>query len=246
MLVGSLTIPRKKRNVLRLCQSRAKNPDMRYLSHQQARHFYDRFGNKQDTQSFYEDKAIDVLIQHADFPHAQHVLEFGCGTGRLAQRLLAENLPATAMYQGLDISATMVQLATQRLQAFASRARVNQTQGEMRLAFPEQTFDRFVSAYVLDLLPGEEIRELLGEAHRVLNESGILAIVSLSQGDTLVTKIVTRLWRSIHRINPKWVGGCRPVELTEFIDDSLWKLRHHEKVTQFGVTSEVIVADKTG
>jgi ubiquinone/menaquinone biosynthesis C-methylase UbiE len=217
---------------------------MRYLTHQQARHFYDHFGIKQDTQSFYEDKAIDVLIQDADFPHAQYVLEFGCGTGRLAQRLLAENLPATAIYQGLDISTTMVQLATQRLQAFASRARVNQTQGEMHLAFPEQTFDRFVSAYVLDLLPGKEIRELLGEAYRVLNDSGILAVVSLSQGETIIGKGVTGLWRLIHRINPKLVGGCRPVELDDFIDNRLWKVTHHEKVSQFGVTSEVIIADK--
>lgn len=217
---------------------------MRYLTHQQARHFYDRFGTKQDTQSFYEDKAIDVLIQHADFPHALKVLEFGCGTGRLARRLFEESLPATAEYQGLDISTTMVQLATQRLQAYASRAQIRQTQGEMHLAFPDLAFDRFVSAYVLDLLPGEEIRELFSEAHRVLNSSGILAVVSLSQGETIVSKGVTGLWRTIHRINPEWVGGCRPVELGDFINHNQWKVTHHEKISQFGITSDVLVADK--
>ncbi len=217
---------------------------MRYLNHQQARRFYDRFGAKQDTQSFYEDKAINALIQHADFQHAQAMLEFGCGTGRLAERLLTNCLPASATYQGLDISSTMVELSTKRLQTFASRARVSQTQGEILLPFAEQVFDRFVSAYVLDLLPGEEISDLLSEAHRVLNNTGILALASLSHGETVFSKGVTGVWRTIHRINPKWVGGCRPVELREFIRDDLWSIRHHEKISQFGITSEVLVAEK--
>lgn len=217
---------------------------MRYLTHQQARRFYDHFGAKQDAQSFYEDKAINALIEHADFQHAQRLLEFGCGTGRFAERLLAKCLPETATYQGLDISSTMVELATQRLQAFASRARVNQTQGEIRLPFADQAFDRFVSAYVMDLLPEEEIHELLSEAHRVLDRRGLLALASLSQGKTVFSKGVTGVWRTIHRINPTWVGGCRPVELREFIRDDRWKVTQHEKISQFGITSEVIVAEK--
>jgi ubiquinone/menaquinone biosynthesis C-methylase UbiE len=214
------------------------------LTHQQARRFYDHFGAKQDAQSFYEDKSLNALIQHADFQHAHRLLEFGCGTGRLAERLFTNYLPATATYQGLDISSTMVELATQRLQAFASRAQVNQTQGELSLPFAGQAFDRFVSAYVLDLLPGAEIRELLSEAHRVLNNNGILALASLSHGKTVFSKGVTGVWRTIHHINPKWVGGCRPVELSDFISGDQWKVTHHEKISQFGITSEVLVAEK--
>jgi ubiquinone/menaquinone biosynthesis C-methylase UbiE len=217
---------------------------MRNLTHQQAQSFYDRFGAKQDAQSFYEDKAVNTLIQHADFEHAHTVLEFGCGTGRLAQRLLANNLPANATYRGLDISTTMVNLATERLQAYPARAQVSQTQGEIHLPFAENVFDRFVSAYVLDLLPEEEIRELLSEAHRVLNRSGILALASLSYGKTAFSKGVTGVWRTIHRINPKWVGGCRPVKLSDFIRDDCWSLLHHEIISQFGITSEVVVAEK--
>ena len=217
---------------------------MRYLSHQQARHFYDHFGAKQDAQSFYEDKAVSTLIQHADFQHAQSVLEFGCGTGRLAERLLSNRLSASATYQGLDISTTMVELATQRLQEFASRARVSQTQGETSLPFANSAFDRFVSAYVLDLLPVEEIHQLFNEAHRVLCSNGVLALAGLSHGKTVISKGVTGVWRAIHRINPKWVGGCRPLELGDFIRAESWHVTHQEKISQFGITSEVLVAEK--
>jgi hypothetical protein len=64
----------------------------------QARAFYDRFGRKQDWQSFYEDAATKRLIAHAEFGQAHRVFEFGCGTGRFAQHLLSEVIPAQCSY----------------------------------------------------------------------------------------------------------------------------------------------------
>ena len=66
------------------------------FTHAEAKKFYDAWGTKQDTQSFYEDPAIDELIRVADFEHVQSLFELGCGTGRLAKRLLTEKLSATA------------------------------------------------------------------------------------------------------------------------------------------------------
>jgi hypothetical protein len=68
-----------------------------------ARRFYDRFGSRQDTQGFYENPALDDLVKYADFEHARSVLEFGCGTGFFARRLLETDLPVKAHYLGLDI-----------------------------------------------------------------------------------------------------------------------------------------------
>lgn len=56
-----------------------------YFSSEDARRFYDRFGAKQDGQGFYENAALNVLIQHGGFSDAQSVLEIGCGT-RLPSR----------------------------------------------------------------------------------------------------------------------------------------------------------------
>ncbi len=61
---------------------------------------YDRFGGWLDTQAFYKDPAIDELFSHADFERARFVYELGCGTGRLAERILASN--DHVIYQGVD------------------------------------------------------------------------------------------------------------------------------------------------
>ena len=68
-----------------------KDPSL--LTLQQTREFYNQFGAKQDSQSFYERPAIDELIAHSNFSEAHSVFEFGCGTGRFADELLSGPLP---------------------------------------------------------------------------------------------------------------------------------------------------------
>jgi len=213
------------------------------LSHEQARKFYDRFGSGQDRQGFYEDAAVADLIAHAGLPRAGSVIEFGCGTGRFAEILLARHLPSDARYLGLDISATMTALATERLAKFDARARVLQTDGTMRLNAPSASFDRFFSAYVLDLLAEDDIRSLIDEAYRVLAPGGLLGLISLTHGFTAPSRFIARVWTAIHRVRPMLVGGCRPLSLESFVKGS-WDIRHVHRVTGFGVPSEVLLAEK--
>ena len=124
-----------------------------------ARRFYDRFGTRQDTQGFYENPALDDLMKHADFEHSGSVLEFGCGTRSFARRLFEAALPADARYLGLDISLTMIGLATKKLEPWQDRADVQQADGTPILRVPDASFDRFVATYVFDLLdPGFSVR----------------------------------------------------------------------------------------
>ena len=81
----------------------------------QARVVYDRIGRFHDWQ-FYEDRAMAQLLADRAPQTAHAVFEFGCGTGRLAARML-ELLPPTARYLGVDVSPAMVALATHRLAA---------------------------------------------------------------------------------------------------------------------------------
>jgi ubiquinone/menaquinone biosynthesis C-methylase UbiE len=214
------------------------------LSHQQAKTFYDHFGKKQDWQSFYEDVATQALIRNGEFNKASTVLEFGCGTGRFAEGLLKQHLRASAMYVGIDISDTMVALATERLTRFGPRAAVYLTDGSPHLDFGTATFDRFVSNYVLDLLTLEDIRVVLQEAWRLLSEEGLLGLTSLTYGFTPMSGIVVRIWRTIHTIRPMLVGGCRPISLLELVTGPMWRIRYHDKFSNYGVPSEVLVAEK--
>jgi ubiquinone/menaquinone biosynthesis C-methylase UbiE len=213
------------------------------LSRQQAKAFYDRFGKKQDWQSFYEDRAVEAMIRHGAFSRAGAVFEFGCGTGRFAETLLEKYLPSHAKYVGVDISETMVALTTERLARFGPRANVRLTDGSPRFDVRAASFDRFVSNYVLDLLAFEDIRKVIQEAERLLADGGLLCLVSLTHGFTPVSRIVERLWRAAYAIRPTAVGGCRPISLLEFVAEPIWRVRHHGRYSSYGVPSEVIVAE---
>jgi len=212
------------------------------LTPTEARAFYDRFGKKQDAQSFYEDRALDDLVAHSCLAEAAKVFEFGCGTGRFAARLLAEDLPVSATYAGCDLSETMVDLATERLAQYAGRARVFQSDGMVHLPLPDKSVDRVISTYVLDLLSETDIREFLREAHRALAVGGKLCLVSLTKGATLLSRMVSSIWTSVFRLRASLVGGCRPIRLEKTLNSSCWELEYGKVIVVFGVASEVLVA----
>jgi ubiquinone/menaquinone biosynthesis C-methylase UbiE len=217
--------------------------ESRILSHEEARTFYDAFGSKQDLQRFYEDKAIDALLDHAFFERANAVAEFGCGTGRLAERLLRETLPARATYDGFDVSPTMVGLAEARLRPWAGWAHVHLTTGTPALPLADAACDRFLSTYVLDLLGEDEIRAVFLEAARILAPKGMLCLASLTFGESLPSRILSRLWTAVHSRRPRLVGGCRPLRLEQLIPPGSL-VAHREVVCTFGLCMEVIVAGR--
>jgi ubiquinone/menaquinone biosynthesis C-methylase UbiE len=214
----------------------------RTLSTAEARATYDRIGSLQDTQGFYEDVPVRQLTELARFEDSLAVVEFGCGTGRQAKWLLEHHLPERARYLALDQSTTMVGLATSRLQPWANRAEVRQTDGSIRIDAPDEHFDRFFSTYVLDLLSHEDIAKVLAEAHRVLTDDGLLCLTGLTYGTTMLQRALVGGLVRLHAWQPKLVGGCRPVDLRAFLAEQDWRLVHHAVVSRFGVPSEVLVA----
>lgn len=217
---------------------------MRTLSHQEARRAYDRIGSFQDSQAFYEDRAVEILIRHGEFDAAHRVFELGCGTGRVAQRLLSDHLPDDATYRAVDLSPTMVELARKRLAPFGARATVELVEGGPPVQEPAGSCDRFVSTYVFDLLSESDIAAMLREAHRMLEPGGLLCLAGLSTGFGPASRLAARLWSGIHRLRPALVGGCRPVDLVPHLPASAWRLRHHARVAPFAIPSEVVVAER--
>jgi ubiquinone/menaquinone biosynthesis C-methylase UbiE len=207
-----------------------------------ARALYDRIGRWQDTQRFYEDLATGDLFAHADLGHARSVFEFGSGTGRIAEQLLREHLSPAARYQGIDISSTMVELAQRRLTPWRTRATVAQSDGSMRIGGPDETIDRFVSTYVLDLLSSDDIELLVQEAHRLLSADGLICLVSATHGRTRTERAVMGLAARLHALSPRLVGGCRAIDLRAFVGRGHWRVAHHNVVSKWGIASEVVVA----
>ena len=216
----------------------------RMLTHQQATSFYNHLGAKQDWQAFFEAPATRDLIAHACFETAQAVFEFGCGTGAFAEQMLAHHLPPQATYLAVDSSATMVRLARSRLARFGERVTVRQTDGSLQFGERSGAFECFVSNYVLDLLSASDIAQLLAEAHRLLVDGGRLCLVSLTRGATPLARSVTWAWTRLHALQPRLVGGCRPLELGDYLPNTRWLIDYAHVITRLGVPSEVVVASK--
>lgn len=210
------------------------------LSPSQARRFYDRFGRAQDLQAFYEDHAVGEMLAHGRLDDARAVFEFGCGTGRLAARLLGRILPADARYLGADISGTMTALSRGRLARFSHRAAIIQADGTRPLPIASASFDRFLAIYVIDLLGPHQTEALITEARRLLRPGGLLEIVSLTSGATAPSRLTSRTWTAVWSRAPGLLGGCRPVSILPLPDG--WHVQHHALVTAWALTSEIVVA----
>lgn len=214
----------------------------RPLSPSEARSVYDRIGRRQDTQAFYEDPALDRLVAHGAFEDAQSILEVGCGTGRFAEHLLRDHCPPKTCYVGLDVSPRMVEITRERLVSFGNRTEVVCTDGTLSFNRPDESQDRVVATYLLDLLSADDVHTVLGEAHRLLGPDGRLCLAGLTWGKSLFGRIMSGLWSGVHALRPEWVGGCRPLRMRRFVAEGKWTIQHHEIVRAWGVPSEVLVA----
>jgi ubiquinone/menaquinone biosynthesis C-methylase UbiE len=172
------------------------------------------------------------------------VLEVGCGTGRIAARLLRDELPSDAEYVAIDVSQTMVRLSRDRLADWPRRARVLQVPGgHEALPVTDGSMDRVLTTYVMDLMTAEDRAWTLEECHRVLGTGGLLCHAGLAPGEGPLTSAVSAIWRALHQVSPWLVGGCRPLVLSRELVATQWKVRCAERVARFGVTSEVVVAE---
>ncbi len=217
----------------------------RYLTPERAAAVYDRVGRLQNTQSFYEDPAVEALIQAARFEDASAVVEVGCGTGALAVRLLAEHLTRDAHYVGLDLSPRMVALTTERLRGWPRQAQVVQVDGRSPWPVPDSSADRIVAVYVLDLLSPAAIDAFFAEAARVLRPGGLVAVAGLVPATTGVARLVSGAWLRVWRLNPLLTGGCRPVDVAARLPAG-WTVHTRRQLTSFGVTSGLLVAEPPG
>jgi hypothetical protein len=57
---------------------------------------------------------------------------------------------------------------------------------------------------------------------------------------------MARAWSWVQARAPSLVGGCRPVDVRPLLPAGGWEVRHHSKLVRFGVTSEVLVAQRLG
>lgn len=212
-----------------------------FLSSAEIANVYDCIGALQDTQSFYEDPALQVLLRHGDFEHARSVYEAGCGTGRVARRLLRDIVAADCRYVGADISPRMVDLARKRTAPWRNASVVLTDITSFRA---EARADRVLSLFVVDLMPDREIAAFLDRAHDALDDGGLLCIAGLAEGDGGIARVVSEIWKRVHDVMPAVVGGCRPGSIRRHLHPRRWRVLQARRQCSYGVCSDAVVAEK--
>jgi ubiquinone/menaquinone biosynthesis C-methylase UbiE len=114
------------------------------------------------------------LVDQADIRAGQKVLEIGCGTGNLA--ILAKRLHPRTEVVGLDPDPKA--LARARRKAGRRGLPVQLDRGfAQELPYPDASFDRVLSAFMLHHLGVDEKEKALREVRRVLKPGGSLHLL---------------------------------------------------------------------
>lgn len=127
------------------------------------------------------DKALELL---AIGPN-DRVLEIGFGPGRTITRAAA--LASTGFVAGIDVSETMVRMATQRNRHLIQEGRVALHAADSRtIPYPNQSFDRVLTVHTLYFW--SEPIAYLQEIYRVMNDGARLVLCFGPRDDVLMVK----------------------------------------------------------
>ena len=198
---------------------------------------YDFLGKRYDWFGGYESRAKERSTEMLELFPGLKLLEVGVGTGKQHTRLQAGLVPAGIAY-GIDISRVMLELTRQRSDALLCQADTHY------LPFPTGSFDRLYASYVLDLMPRADLPGILTEFRRVLKDGGRIALVALTEGVDIPSRGLVAAWKGLYKISPITCAGCRPLQLSDLLEQAGCKQIHREVVVQLGMPSEIIIACK--
>ncbi len=152
-------------------------------------------------------------------PHHQ-VLEVAIGPGNLLIKILPL-LSRDNTIHGVDLSPKMVAAAQKHLNEAGYTNHDLREADARKLPYEDARFDVVLNAYMLDILPLEDITLVLDEFRRVLKPGGQLVLVNVSKANAQ-----EETWRErIYKMLPaSWVpfvhGGSRPVFIENMVRDS--------------------------
>jgi demethylmenaquinone methyltransferase/2-methoxy-6-polyprenyl-1,4-benzoquinol methylase len=138
------------------------------------------------------DQIRDSLAEAAVESHGARVLEIGCGTGALTEKLIARGAHVTAV----DQNPAMVERARDRLGDSSpdAIAFVERTASEID-AFPARSFDAVVASLSLSEMSKRERAFVLKCAQRVLRPGGMIAIADEVRPRSLINRALQTVVR---------------------------------------------------
>jgi ubiquinone/menaquinone biosynthesis C-methylase UbiE len=137
--------------------------------------FYDLF-----TKLLGVESAHRRLLEQAAIQPNYRLLEIGCGTGNLS--ILAKQLYSAAEVVGIDPDPKALSRACKKAQRASLLIDFRQAFSE-QLPFPDASFDRVLSAFMLHHIQPDLKASALHEVYRVLKPGGSLHLADFEEGE---------------------------------------------------------------
>jgi ubiquinone/menaquinone biosynthesis C-methylase UbiE len=122
----------------------------------------------------------NMLADDLQVAPGDHVLDVGCGPGRLT-RLLARRVVPNGSVDGIDASPQMIKRATAKARKLGVPASF-QVAYAQQLPFADSTFDAVACTLVLHHVAADDQLAAIEEIHRVLKPGGRLLIAEFQAG----------------------------------------------------------------
>ncbi|MDH5643814.1 MAG: methyltransferase domain-containing protein [Gemmatimonadota bacterium] len=153
-----------------------------------------------------------------------NVLEVGLGPGHILSEV---GRKASVPLIGLDISYAMLKQARRRLKEKNITAFLVCADGT-DMPFADGSFDGVVASFLLDLFPQAKIPGALREMARVLAPGGRIVVASMQFSSPFLRVV----WMLAYKVMPSLVGRLRPIDFTQFLEDSGLRVLNDEVVAQ--------------
>lgn len=183
-----------------------------------------------------ESRAHQQALEAAQIRNGESVLEVAAGTGLMFKQLVQKNLDGDN--QAVDLCDAMLDRARRRLEGIDARSVNLQIGDAHQLPFEDQRFDLLMNNYMFDLLPESAFARILSEFRRVLKPGGRLVLINMTQAE----RIGEGLYSLVYRLNPKWMGGCRGVTMSQPLSDAGFVEIERQRLSQMRFPSEIITA----
>ncbi len=183
-----------------------------------------------------ESKARRKALALAHIQDGETVLEVAVGTGLTFQEIVKANPNGTSV--GIDLTPAMLQKARARAAKIGGSHYQISVGDAYHLPFSDHHFDVLMNNYLFDLLPEQDFIPVLEGFRRVLKPKGRIVLVNMTKG----IRFYQHFWETVYRVNPRWLGGCRGVLLTQSVQAAGFSNVQREMVSQFGFPSEIISA----
>ena len=180
-------------------------------------------------------------IELANIQPNDKILEVAVGTGYSFLELI-KRVERSNIVHGVDLTPAMVVKTNKRVSK-KGYLNFDLKEGDARcLPFPDETFDVLYNSFMLDLIPTAEFPVILKEYQRVLKKDGRLILVNLSKKENTPV-FLEKLYNKVYNWNPYLWGGCRPVFMESFVNETGFKNVNREIPKSIHL-SEIITAIK--